>query len=144
MANKNQDRRNFICNLGLTVSGGALTAAFNIVPKPKVNKEQCTATPILEMGPYAVMQYRKQADHDIDLKQITSNAGIASKKDQLFITLSFYPTIEMEWTAKDEFECWSFSNTYIKFTREDKGKVIGLRLHFDEDRYVEATKNRNH
>ena len=330
MANKNQDRRNFICNLGLTVSGGALTAAFKIVPKPTENKEQCTATPILEMGPYAVMQYRKQADHDVDLTQIKGNAGIAtgqlivvsgnitdkncnpipaavveiwqanhygkyhheydnseykddpnfqgwgqaitteqgtykfktiypapyggrtrhihfkvaaknyhelttqlffegeeknktdpvlnifsheeqqlltcaliekegikqvvfnitldeirkgalpekvlkeytgkyklqnapfdmqsfvkktmgisitgfdfeitSKKDQLFITLSFYPTIEMVWTAKDEFECWSFSNTYIRFTREDKGKVIGLRLHFDEDRYVEATK----
>lgn len=333
MANKKQDRRKFISNLGLTVGAGVLTSAFSLVSKSKEHQKQCTTTPIVELGPYAVMKYRKQADHDIDLTQIAGNTGVAAgqiitvsgkitdkncnpirsavveiwqanhygkyhheydksaypddpnfqgwgqaitnkqgeykfktiypapyggrtrhihfkvsaknyhelttqlffegeernkkdpilnifsheeqqqltravtekegtrqvafnitldeirrgalpekvlkeytgkyrlknapfdmqaflkttmgismtgfdleitnKKDQLFITLSFYPTIEIVWTAKDEFECWSFSNTYIQFTRAQNGKVIGLRLHFDEDRYVEALKKNN-
>jgi hypothetical protein len=65
---------------------------------------------------------------------------LSHKKNQLFMTLSFYPTIEMVWTSKDEFESWSFSNTYVRFSRNEKGKVVGLRLHFDEENYVEAER----
>lgn len=333
MADKKQNRRKFLSQLGLTVGAGVLTSGINI-PKPKDKTEACKNTPILELGPYAVMKYRKQADHDIDLTKIEGNAGTAlgqiitvfgkvtdkecnpirsaiveiwqanhygkyhheydkseykddpnfqgwgqaitndlgeykfktiypapyggrtrhihfkvsgknyhelttqlffegeekNKKDpilkiftheeqqlitrplinkddskqvefnivldkvsqdglpekvleeytgnyllknkpfdmqdfmkrtmgievnnfdlslthktnQLFMTLSFYPTIEMVWTSKDEFESWSFSNTYVRFSRDDKGKVYGLKLHFDEDNFVEAIKKNNH
>ncbi|PZU79591.1 MAG: intradiol ring-cleavage dioxygenase [Chryseobacterium sp.] len=68
---------------------------------------------------------------------------ITQKREQLFMTLSFYPMVEMVWTSKDEFQSWSFSNTYVRFLRDEKGKVVGLRLHFDEVNYVEATKKNN-
>lgn len=71
------------------------------------------------------------------------NFEITHKKDQLFMALSFYPVIELGWSAKDEFQSWSFTNTYMRFIRDQKGKVVGLRLHFDEDRYAEATKKNN-
>ncbi|MBS1948645.1 MAG: DUF3471 domain-containing protein [Bacteroidetes bacterium] len=73
---------------------------------------------------------------DFDLK-------ITHKKEQLFMALSFYPTIELGWVSKDEFQSWSFTNTFIRFSRGDNGKVAGLRLHFGEDDYVEATKKNN-
>jgi len=329
MADKEQNRRKFLTNLGITAGAGIIGSSF-ITPFSKQTAEECKPTPILELGPYAVMKYRKQADHDIDLTQIDGNAGVAfgqiitvhgkitdknckpipgaiveiwsanhygkyhheydkserledpnfqgwgqaitnelgeykfktiypgpygprtrhihykvskrnyherttqlffegeaknnkdfilssfpheeqllitrpiiekdgiklvefnitldevqkgslpekvlkeyigkytlqnapfnlqtfmkttmgievtnfdfeltHKKNQLFMTLSFYPTIELGWNAKDEFQSWSFSNTFIRFRRDDKGKVVGLRLHFGEDDYVEAEK----
>jgi hypothetical protein len=69
MADKEQNRRKFLTNLGLTVGAGILSTSFSI-PKSKEEKEECKNTPILDIGPYAVMQYRNQADHDIDLTQI--------------------------------------------------------------------------
>jgi len=65
---------------------------------------------------------------------------ITHKNEQLFMALSFFPAIELGWNAKDEFQSWSFSNSYIRFTRDNTGQVVGLRLHFGEDDYVEATK----
>ncbi len=77
MANKKQDRRKFLSGLGLTVGAGFLSSGFN-TGMLKNNAAACTTTPIAELGPYAVMKYRKQADHDIDLTQIAGNAGIAA------------------------------------------------------------------
>jgi protocatechuate 3,4-dioxygenase beta subunit len=333
MADKAQNRRKFLTNLGLTAGAGIIGSSF-IKPIQNLTTKDCKTTPILELGPYAVMKYRKQADHDIDLTQIDGNAGVAfgqvitvfgkitdknckpiqsaiveiwsanhygkyhheydksqrqddpnfqgwgqaitnefgeykfktiypgpygsrtrhihykvakrnyhelttqlffegearnskdfilssfphdeqqlitrplvdkegtkqvefnitldqiekgslpkqvlkeyigeytlknapfniqtfmktamgievtnfdfeitHKKNQLFMTLSFYPTIELGWNAKDEFQSWSFSNTFIRFRRDDKGTVVGLRLHFGEDDYVEAVKKNSH
>ena len=66
MADKEQSRRKFLANLGLTFGAGILSTSFSI-PKSKDEKEECKNTPILDIGPYAVMQYRGQADHYIDL-----------------------------------------------------------------------------
>jgi len=68
---------------------------------------------------------------------------ITHKTDQLFMTFSFYPTIEMAWISKDEFESWSYSNTFVRFSRDEKGKVISLKLHFSEEQYVDAVKKSN-
>ena len=77
MANKEQNRRKFLTNFSLTVGAGILSSSFNI-PKSVVDIEECKKTPILEIGPYAVMQYRNQADHDIDLTQIKGQNGLAT------------------------------------------------------------------
>lgn len=333
MDTKNFDRRKFLSQLGLTVATSIASSSFLIPHKDTNKNDKCTATPILELGPYAVMKYRKQADHDIDLTQIEENSGIATgqiitvfgritdkncnpikravveiwqanhygkyhheydkseykddpnfqgwgqaitseqgeykfktiypapyggrtrhihfkvsgrnyhelitqlffedeeknskdpilnmftheeqqllirpvtdndcsrqvefnlvldevqkgslpdkvlneytgnyflkntpfdmqdylkktmgieinnfdfnlkhKEGKLFMTLSFYPTIELVWTAKDEFQSWPFSNTFIRFTRDTNGKVIGLKLHFYEDQFIEAIKKNN-
>ena len=60
MADKEQNRRKFLTNLGLTVGAGILSSSFNI-PKSVVDTEECKNTPILDIGPYAVMQYRKSS-----------------------------------------------------------------------------------
>lgn len=77
MADKSQNRRKFLTGLGLTIGTGILSSGFKIL-KPKVEPEQCKNTPILDIGPYAVMQYRNQADHDIDLTQIKGQHDIAT------------------------------------------------------------------
>lgn len=59
MANKEQNRRKFLTNLGFTVGAGILSSSFNI-PKLKANAEECNNTPVLDIGPYAVMQVRLQ------------------------------------------------------------------------------------
>ena len=105
----------------------------------KVLKEY-TGKYLLRNAPFDMKDFMKRTMgievNNFDLK-------ITHKKEQLFMTLSFYPMVEMVWTSKDEFESWSFSNTYIRFRRGDNGKVVGLRLHFGEDDYVEATKKNN-
>lgn len=110
----------------------------NSLPE-KVLKEY-TGNYFLKNAPFNMRGFMKRTMgievNNLDLK-------ITHKDAQLFMTLSFYPTIEVIWSSKDEFQSWSFSNTYIRFRRGDKGKVIGLRLHFGEDEYVEATKKRN-
>lgn len=76
MYNKNFDRRKFLSRLGFTIGTGVAGSGFTIHFKDKSNDE-CKATPILELSPYTVIKYRKQANHDIDLTQIEGNAGIA-------------------------------------------------------------------
>lgn len=76
MDKKNFNRRKFLSSLGITVGAGVVGSSF-IKPIENLTAENCKTTPILELGPYAVMKYRKQADHDIDLTQIDGNAGIA-------------------------------------------------------------------
>jgi len=331
MADKEQNRRKFLTNLGLTVGAGILSTSFSI-PKPKEEIDECKNTPILDIGPYAVMQYRNQADHDIDLTQMKGRKGIAkgqhiivfgkvtdkdcnplksaiveiwsanhfgrykhefdnkgeidpnfqgwgqaitnengefrfktvypglygnrarhihfkisrrdfhelttqlffdggerndkdfilnyltheeqmlvtkkiedkdqqkqiefniildkikageiskktvkeytgkyllknatfdletlaksltgntykdiileltNKKSQLFLQTPFSPKIEIGWNAKDEYQSYAFNNTFIRFIRNENGKVSGLKLHFSEEQYVEGTKKKN-
>ncbi len=94
----------------------------------------------LKNAPFDIQTFMKTT---MGIKVTSSDFEITHKKDQLFMALSFYPTIELGWTSKDEFQSWSFSNTFIRFRRGDNGKVVGLRLHFGEDEYVEATKKNN-
>lgn len=331
MAHKAQNRRKFLTSLGFTVGTGILSSSFKIL-QPKVDTEECKNTPILEIGPYAVMQYKNQADHDIDLTQIKGQTGVAagqhiivygkvtdkdcnpiqnaiveiwsanhfgrykhefdnkgeidpyfqgwgqaitnqkgeykfktvlpglyanrarhihfkiSRRDYhelttqlffedgernntdfilnylthdeqllvtkkfiendkqkqiefnitlakviqgeisektvkeytgkyllknatfdlealaknltgntykniiieltnttslLFLQTPFSPKIEIGWTAKDEYQSWAFNNSFIRFVRDDKGKVNRLRLHFSEEQYVEGTRKKN-
>jgi protocatechuate 3,4-dioxygenase beta subunit len=65
---------------------------------------------------------------------------LTNKKSLLFIEAPFSPKIEIFWTAKDEYQSWAFNNTYLRFNRNEKGKVIGLKLHLDEETFVEGTK----
>ncbi len=76
MADKEQNRRKFLANLGMTVGAGILSSNINMVDSG-VEMEDCKNTPILDIGPFAVMQYRNQADHDIDLTQIRGKNGVA-------------------------------------------------------------------
>ena len=76
MNKKNYNRRNFLSNLGFTVGSGIIGSGFISYNKDLIN-EECKATPILELGPFAVMKFRKQADHDIDLTQIDGNSNLA-------------------------------------------------------------------
>lgn len=111
---------------------------LDVLPE-KVLKEY-TGNYFLKNAPFDMKEFMKRTMgievNNFDLK-------ITRKKNQLFMKLSFYPTIELGWTSKDEFQSWSFSNSFIRFTRGDNGKVVGLRLHFSEDDYVEATKKSN-
>jgi protocatechuate 3,4-dioxygenase beta subunit len=330
MADKEQNRRKFLANLGMTVGAGILSSNINMVDSG-VEIEDCKNTPILDIGPFAVMQYRNQADHDIDLTQIKGKNGVAqgqhiivsgkitdkdckplssaiveiwqanhfgrythefdnkgeidsnfqgwgqaitnengeyrfktvlpglygnrarhihfkisrrdyhelttqlffeggernntdfilnylthdeqllvtkaltdkddqkhiefnitldkiipgaisekavkeytgkyvlnnapfdiesfakmltgntykdivieltNKKSLLFMKTPFSPKIEMGWYAKDEYQSWAFNNTFIRFKRNEKGKVTALRLHFDEENYVEGFKKK--
>lgn len=105
----------------------------------KVLKEY-TGNYYLKNAPFNMKEFIKRT-MGIDVNNF--ELKISHEREQLFMTLSFYPTIELGWTSKDEFQSWSFSNSFIRFLRGENGKVIGLRLHFGEDDYVEATKNNN-
>ena len=94
----------------------------------------------LKNAPFDMQAFMKNA---MNINVSNFDFKISHNTDQLFMTFSFYPTIEMGWSSKDEFQSWSFSNTFVRFTRDEKGKVIGLRLYFSEDQYVEAIKKKN-
>ena len=91
----------------------------------------------LKNAPFDMQTYLKTT---MNIEVSNFDLKITHKKDQLFMTLSFYPTIELGWASKDEFQSWSFTNTFIRFTRNENGKVIGLKLHFYENQYVEARR----
>lgn len=76
MDNKKANRRNFIKSISLTVGTGLVSSSF-VNQLAETKNEDCKTTPILELGPYGVMKYRKQADHDIDLTQINGNSATA-------------------------------------------------------------------
>jgi len=77
----NIDRRKWL-KLGFGLTAGAIGSAFTISKITDTN-DNCKLTPILELGPYPVMKYRNQADHDIDLTTIKGNKGIAKGKQLL-------------------------------------------------------------
>lgn len=68
---------------------------------------------------------------------------LKQNNNQLFMTLPFSPKVEMGWTAKDEFQSWGFNNTFVRFNRNEKGKVVGLKIFFGEDNYAVGTKKNN-
>lgn len=45
-------------------------------------------------------------------------------KEQLYMILPFSPKTEIGWNSKDEFQSWAFYNTFIRFQRDEKGKVL--------------------
>lgn len=61
MDKKNLNRRKFLTNLGITLGTGVISSSF-IKPIYNLTSEECETTPILELGSYALMKYRKQAD----------------------------------------------------------------------------------
>lgn len=105
----------------------------------KVLKEY-TGNYLLKNAPFDMKNFMKRT---MGIQVNNFELRLTHKKNQLFMALSFYPLIEMVWTSKDEFESWSFSNTYVRFSRDEKGKVYGLKLHFDEDNFVEAIRKNN-
>ena len=131
----------------LTDKDNAKQVEFNLV-LDKVQKgvlptkvlKEYTGSYFLKNAPYDMQAFMKRT-MNIDVNDFDFN--LTQKEGKLFMTLSFYPTIECVWVSKDMFQSWSFTNTFIKFTRDDKGKVVGLRLHFNEDDYVEAPKKNN-
>jgi hypothetical protein len=68
---------------------------------------------------------------------------LTNKKSQLFMQTPFSPKVEIGWTAKDEYQSWAFNNTFIRFIRNDNGKVSGLKLHLGEEQYVDGIKKKN-
>lgn len=94
----------------------------------------------LKNAPFDIQTYIKNT---MGIEVTDFDFKLSHAKDKLFMALSFYPIIELGWVSKDEFQSWSFSNTFIRFTRNGNGKVVGLRLHFGEDDYVEAIKKNN-
>lgn len=68
---------------------------------------------------------------------------LTQNNNQLFMTLPFSPRIEMGWSAKDEFQSWGFNNTFVRFSRNEKGNVVGLKLYWGEGNYAIGTKKNN-
>lgn len=70
----NIPRRSWLrLSVGLAV--GTVGTAFALTD---ADKGRCAVTPRQELGPFPAMQFRSQADHDVDLTQITGQAGIAT------------------------------------------------------------------
>lgn len=132
----------------ITEKDGSKQVEFNItldevqkgILPEKVLKEYIGDYTLLNT-PFDIQAFMKAA---MGIEFSNFDFTITHQKDQLFMTLSFYPTIELGWSSKDEFQSWSFSNTFIRFKRADDGHVTGLRLHFGEVEYVEAIKKNNH
>ena len=121
MADKEINRRKFLANLGLTFGAGILSTSFSIL-KSKDEKEECKNTPILDIGPYAVMQYRGQADHDIDLTQINGQNGIA--KGQHIIVFGKVTDKDCKPLKSAIVEIWS-ANHFGRYKHEfdNKGEI---------------------
>lgn len=114
--------------------------ALNEVKKgslPEKVLKEYTGNYLLKNTPFDMQDYMKRT-MSIEVKKF--DLKLTHKDGKLFMALSFYPVIELVWTAKDEFESWSLSNTFIRFSRNENGKVIGLKLHFDDEKYVDAIK----
>lgn len=65
-----------------------------------------------------------------------SQFKLYNKGLQLYISFPFFIPVETGWTAKDEFQSWSFFNSFFRFQRDTAGKVIGLHLHINEDQFA--------
>lgn len=76
--NNNIDRRKWL-KLGLGLTAGTIGSGFTISKITDI-EDGCKLTPILELGPYPVMKFRKQSDHDVDLTTIKGKKGIANGK----------------------------------------------------------------
>lgn len=66
--------------------------------------------------------------------------GLHHEGVQLYMTLPFSPKTEIGWASKDEFQSWSFYNTFIRFQRNAAGKVVSLHLHLSEDQFIKGIR----
>src|SRR5439155_24522701 len=73
---RNMDRKKFLNRLGMSV-GGSILGTSLIASFKDPDTEDCKVTPVQELGPYPVMKYRTQPDHDVDLTRFEGQAGIA-------------------------------------------------------------------
>lgn len=121
MSEKKQNRRRFLASLGLTVGAGVVSSGFNL-PQVISSPEDCKSTPILEIGPYAVMQNRTQADHDIDLTQLKGQNGVA--KGQHIIVYGIVTDKDCKPLQNAIVEIWN-ANHFGRYKHEfdNKGEV---------------------
>lgn len=70
----NVARRNWL-KKSLALTAGAVGAGFTLT---NPTKDTCALTPRQELGPFPTMKFRSQADHDIDLTQLTGQPGKAT------------------------------------------------------------------
>jgi protocatechuate 3,4-dioxygenase beta subunit len=76
--NSNIPRRKWL-KLGFGLAAGTFGSSF-IISKIGDNKVNCLLTPRQELGPFPVMKFRSQPDHDIDLTEFTGQKEIATGK----------------------------------------------------------------
>lgn len=111
---KNIDRKKFLTNLGKGVGGSILgTGLLTSFKSP--GKGDCTVTPIQELGPYPVMKYRTQPDHDVDLTKIEGQPGVAT--GQIITVFGRIIDKQCKPVASAIVEIWS-ANHYGKYRHE--------------------------
>ena len=74
---ENQDnlpRRNWL-KKSLALAAGTVGTGFTLT---ETSKTTCAVTPRQELGPFPTMQFRTQADHDIDLTQLAGQTAPAT------------------------------------------------------------------
>ena len=68
------NRRNWL-KLSVGLAAGTVGTAFTLA---ETDKDTCALTPRQELGPFPTMKFRSQADHDLDLTQLTGQPGKAT------------------------------------------------------------------
>ena len=116
--NKGIPRRKWI-KLGLGLAAASAAGPGFIISKTANDSNNCKDTPVQELGPYPTMKYRTQADHDIDLTQVSGQKGIATGQ-----IISVYGKIHDDTCSPVKgaiVEIWS-ANHYGKYHHEfDEG-----------------------
>lgn len=72
--NDNVPRRNWLKRT-LALAAGTAATGFTLTDP---TKDTCAVTPRQELGPFPTMKFRTQADHDIDLTQLTGQTAPAT------------------------------------------------------------------
>lgn len=113
-----KNRRNFISQLGIGVGAGLLGINYG---QSKGKDENCTMTPIQDQGPFPVMEFRSQQDHDIDLTRIKGNKEVA--KGTIITLHGVVKDKDCNTIAGAVVEIWQ-ANHFGKYRHEfqDKGK----------------------
>lgn len=109
-------RRNWL-KLSLSAIAGTITTSF---VKNK-NTGDCILTPIQDQGPYPVMGFRNQPDHDIDLTQIKGSNE--SAKGQIITVTGTVKDKDCQIISGAVVEIWQ-ANHFGKYRHEfqDKGE----------------------
>lgn len=113
----NIPRRSWL-RLSAGLAAGTVGTAFTLTD---ADKDRCAATPRQELGPFPTMQFRSQADHDVDLTQITGQVGIAT--GEVIIVKGKILDTNCQPIAGAIVEIWQ-ANHYGKYRHEydDSGK----------------------
>ncbi|CAN5544436.1 hypothetical protein BH10BAC5_BH10BAC5_08660 [soil metagenome] len=64
------------------------------------------------------------------------NLIIDHSASQIYMNLPYTPRTEIIWAQKDEFQAWSFYNSYFRFKRNSSGKIESLELHYGGDENI--------